>query len=631
MKRRITCLILVVVMLMLSLASCGYSYTKDDLSKYASFDRQKFEDVIKALTIDDGDYADSGDNRTQKQLDTINKALANKADTKKQLEEGVIDANDKLYYCYYVTFTNDKGETVTIVPTYMQSSKAVNMQIGLSDLENYKKALSDKIVADGIEIEDYLYKVNTSTSYVSKAGDIAYISYTVSTKGEDAKSDVTVTYEKVVLGDANHEVAAKIVGSTIGKAFQSFNSADETKTYTNAKINWIVESTDENPYAEIVLDPIVMYETTTKQKDVFGTEYDLKDKELTYHICPTYYLDVEDFSAEAILRVLTTTVTKDSYDCLKECEDLIKTFNEKLATYNEKVTALTKAEEATASAESNVEKVEAAVKDGENVDENEDVKEAREDLKEKQEAEAEALKAKNDADAAVVTAMSEIFKKIGEGDEAKGKTTLTDEYKENTHDTLLATYNSEIRNNLAKAIWEAMTEYTTVNSVPAKAVDEIYDRMIESYKYDFHTGDYNSTNNISNWEQYNGNFEKFLIVETGINTDSYADAKAHVRAKAEEYVKDFVIIYYVADIYGLTYTKAELKEFKKDESGDYDYYVYQQGEANTLAAFQFDKMLDFFLESETDEDTGVVTYKHELVKNYKFNVEEDKTEESEKN
>ncbi len=629
MKRRIICLILVVVSLMLSLASCGYSYTKDDLSKYASFDKAAFEAAIGALKIEDGEYTES--EREAQQMDTINEALAKKADTDAKLEAGVIDSNDKLYYCYYVTFTNDDGETVTIVPTYMQSSKAVNMQLGLSDLENYKKALSDKIVEGNIKIEDYLYKVNTSTTYAGKAGDIAYISYTVSTKGEDEKSDVTVTYEKVVLGDESHDVAAKLVGQTIGKAFSAFDSSDATKTYTNAKINWIVESTDENPYAEIVLDPIVMYETTTKQKDVFGKEHDLKDKELTYHVCPTYYLDVEDFSAEAILRTLTTTVTKDSYDCLAECEELIKTFNEKLATYNEKVTALEKAEKATADAEENVEKVEAAVKDGENVDENKDVKEAREDLKAKEEAEAAALKAKEDADAEVVAAMSAIFKKVGADDEAKGKTTLIDEYKENTHDSLLATYNSEIRNNLAKAIWEAMTKNIKITSVPTKAVDEIYDRMIESYEYDFHTGDYNSTNKISNWEQYNGNFDQFLIVETGIKTDSYADAKAHVRGEAEEYVKDFVTIYYVAEIYGLTYTKAELKEYKKDESGDYDYYVYYQGETNTLAAFQFDKMFDFFLESETDEETGAVTYKHELVKNFTIKAETEDDKETESN
>ena len=89
-----------------------------------------------------------------------------------------------------------------------------------------------------------------------------------------------------------------------------------------------------------------------------------------------------------------------------------------------------------------------------------------------------------------------------------------------------------------------------------------------------------------------------------------------------------MIIYYVAEIYGLTYTNAELKEYKKDESGDYEYYVYQQGEMNTLAAFQFDKMLDFFLESETDEETGKVTYKHELVSKFTIKTEDDKKDET---
>ena len=625
MKRRITCLILVVVMLALSLASCGYSYVKDDLSQYATFDKAAFEAAIGALKIEDGEYAES--KRDAMQLDTINEALAKKADTDAKLEVGVIDANDKVYYCYYVTFTNDDGETVTLVPTYMQSSKAVNLQVGLSDHEKYQKALSDKLAEGTTNIEDYLYKVKTTGASVK--GDIAYISYVVSTKGTDAKNDVTVTYEKVVLGDETHDVAAKLVGGTIGgSAIAAFDSTDGTKSYSNAKINWVVDVTEENPYNEIVLDPVVMYDKTTKQKDVFGTEYDLKDKELTYHICPTYFLDVEDFSAEAILRTLTTSLTKDSYECLKECEDLIKTFNDELKVYNEKVTAVEDAEKAVTKAEEQVDKVVDAVPEGEDVEANKSVIEAKKALEDAKTKEAEAVKAKEDADAKVVAAMSAIFKKVGADDEAKGKTTLIDEYKENTHDTLLATYNSEIKTNLAKAVWEAMKAATKVNSVPAKAVDEIYDRMIESYKYDFHTGDYNSTNKISNWEQYNGNFEKFLIVETEIKTDSYKDAEAHVRQEASDYVKDFVIIYYVAEIYGLTYTDAELKEYKKDESGDYEYYVYQQGEMNTLAAFQFDKMLDFFLESETDEETGKVTYKHELVSKFTIKTEDDKKDET---
>jgi hypothetical protein len=41
-------------------------------------------------------------------------------------------------------------------------------------------------------------------------------------------------------------------------------------------------------------------------------------------------------------------------------------------------------------------------------------------------------------------------------------------------------------------------------------------------------------------------------------------------------------------------------------------------------------MFDFFLESETDEETGAVTYKHELVKNFtiKAETEDDKKTES---
>ena len=41
MKKRIISLILVAVMALLALSGCAYSYEKDDMSKYATFDAEK--------------------------------------------------------------------------------------------------------------------------------------------------------------------------------------------------------------------------------------------------------------------------------------------------------------------------------------------------------------------------------------------------------------------------------------------------------------------------------------------------------------------------------------------------------------------------------------------------------------
>ena len=42
-------LLALVLVLVVSLASCGYSLKKDDMSDYATFDKAKFEAALKAL------------------------------------------------------------------------------------------------------------------------------------------------------------------------------------------------------------------------------------------------------------------------------------------------------------------------------------------------------------------------------------------------------------------------------------------------------------------------------------------------------------------------------------------------------------------------------------------------------
>ena len=56
MKKRIIALILVVVMLTLSLVSCGYSIREDDLSKYATLEKTKLDAALKALVISEATF-----------------------------------------------------------------------------------------------------------------------------------------------------------------------------------------------------------------------------------------------------------------------------------------------------------------------------------------------------------------------------------------------------------------------------------------------------------------------------------------------------------------------------------------------------------------------------------------------
>ena len=69
--KRIICSILVVVMLVLSLVSCGYSFRKDNMENYATFDKAAFEAAIKALLIEDGEFKLDSEIRSEKVLDNI--------------------------------------------------------------------------------------------------------------------------------------------------------------------------------------------------------------------------------------------------------------------------------------------------------------------------------------------------------------------------------------------------------------------------------------------------------------------------------------------------------------------------------------------------------------------------------
>ena len=96
MKKRIISLILVVVMAVLTLASCAYSYADDDMTQYATFDKAAFAAAIKEFDIEDADFTEDEETRVKKVLDKIYTTLAGKADTEDHKTEVVPGVNDTL-------------------------------------------------------------------------------------------------------------------------------------------------------------------------------------------------------------------------------------------------------------------------------------------------------------------------------------------------------------------------------------------------------------------------------------------------------------------------------------------------------------------------------------------------------
>ena len=631
MKRRIISTILVVVMLALTLVGCGYSYTKDDLSKYASYaegyDKAAFDAALLKLVIEDGEFGaptvDGVPNpkRVEKVLENIYTSLVGKVDTKDtdlQKTDGKIDKNDLLYFCYYATYVDSSSNTVTVYPSQMKQSAATSVKLGSSELKGaLAKGVQEKLLAligeaGEMDFADYAYSTNSSNTEKAEEGDVAYISYTeTNVSSGDAK---VYNYVKVTIGDSAHVVGEKLKDATVGTAISEFKNADESMKYTGAKVLWIVEDAG----TKITFDHTLEEKVSTKDLAVGTTSVEIpKDTVLTYHVFPVYYYEVAEYSAEEVLKSLIKTLTKDSLECLADCEDLIKTFNEKVTAlteaekaYDDAVSAKEKAETALTNAEKAAKKAgEAAGKTGDEltayIADDATVKTAKADLETKTGDVTTKETKKGEAETARDDAMKAIFKKVGADDEAAGKTKIENEYKESIKDSLVEKYNAEIKENLASAVWELMKKSVKVNSYPKRGVKEVYDRMYESHEYTFYT-ESDSTTKESYYSIYSGSFKEYL--KTTMKADSFKEAKEMLRAEAEAYVEKIIIVYFVAEQFGQTYTKDEIKDYKNDEEGDYNYNEYYQGETNALVAYQFDKLMNYFLESETDEETGNVTY-----------------------
>ena len=245
MKKRIISLILVVAMAFLTLTGCSYNYAKDDMTKYATFDAQKFLDELTKLVIEDGDFGTDEEARKVKVQDAIAEAILKATDADKKYA-GTVEKYDSLYYCY---IAEDEDGNLFFA-SKMDESKPSTVQVGLSSLKDFSKAVSDAILAEGADaigdIASYIY----STSAAETVGDKDVVSiYCLEKKdSEEGLGTPTVKYFEVIDGNASDELSTALIGRHVGEEleYQYKITTEEggtsvTRVYSNVEIISIVK------------------------------------------------------------------------------------------------------------------------------------------------------------------------------------------------------------------------------------------------------------------------------------------------------------------------------------------------------------------------------------------------------
>jgi len=657
MTKRIIGLILVVVMLTLSLVSCGYSFEKDDLSAYATLTEEQktaLLEKIKKITIEDGDFKLDAAEREKRVLDSVYEALASASEDKTQNTKGVPGVRDLVYYCYYVTAEFD-GTTELFNTSYMKQSSAVSVQLGKTGLEGVAAEVAR--LFGGYDFTDAVYK--SSVSGKTKADDKAYVSYTV-TETVDGKAQTSKKVNAPII------IAAAPAEGTEPASFESYlcgksiaTAIKESKTingltYSDVTINWV--STGENfekTFTEV---------TYTEDKNVTNTNNvsrNLKDKALTYHIFPVHFVKVPEYTGANIVNILLgEEINEDAiYEMLfgeewagldeEEDKEKIEKRAEKLLNYKTTgETSLTIADlvdkilntyteekelqESYDAAVEDLSDLEAAVADAEA-----EVKQAETPSEELNKALEDAKKALAEAEASIEKTKASIEEKGKERenhvsamlaisvDGVTVDTRLVNGYKILAYNYLQDAYNTEIKMKLAKEIYYFLENEIKVTDVPEKAVKATYDRLVENYEYEFYTGS-NTTTKVTYYKENNGSFKKFLI--KSVNSDytktfeTYDEALAFLKEEAKKYVEPIVRIYVASKAFDVLATKEEFKEYKKDTDNNYSYNEYYYGENSVRYAYQFDKLMNHFLayeevKAEAPDANGYteVTFKYTLV------------------
>ena len=632
MKKRILSLLLVVVMLTLTLASCGYSYAKDDMSKYTKVDFDAFKKALMGqvagdeIKIVDSDYTTNSETNAAKTLEKIFKDFGTLVDADKKVTEGAVALYDVLYYAYYITASFDvkEGEeTVTkdviLHSSFMKEASATSVQLGTTPTAalSASKALMTEELAAAIteaikdkDIKDFIYSTNATADALVKTEMEVYVSYT-SEKGD---KKTTVTYEKITLG--TDDFSQKIVSECqkVGKkANFELGEGDDKVSYKNVVVECIIND-DDHKLGEF---KITDYDDSVSLNDVYGTSYELKNAKdgITVHVFPVYFLETPEFNAENILDLVYGANIKteslkvfsdESYKTAdgKKLADLITELATICKDRDTAETKLTEAEKAYDEAKKAVDKA------GEN---------ATALQNEKLET---ATKNKTDAETKLDEAEKKVDEKIAEILAIEGVADkIVEEYKEANAEYLKGVYDTEIYEKVAAKVWALIEKYVTVTARPEKAVKEAEKNILETYKSTFYTGT-KSEKEGSYYKVYAGDFKAYLI-DTLAKGKTYDDALAVIHEDALEHVDTMLKIHTISGLYGCEL--ATDKEFQEAyellpiSNPYYEIYLYYYGietskwytyteavdtygEDSVHATTQFNKIMFTILELDKHED-----------------------------
>ncbi len=683
MKKRIISLILVLALSLIALVGCGYSYDKDDLTKYATFNKDNaFINALASLVIEDADFGTDQAKRQEKVLDKIFAELATAVkDELKAADEDEATALKKLLgtpgkydlynYCYYMTFDKE-GETIYLSTDKLKEASATEIQLGLSSLADLNKKIAEALAASNLA-EGGAFKTDTSKDSKTEAGQTIVISYketyqVTTDEGVTSKETNTVSGLIVTLPAAANTDAAtatildKLIDVAVGTkanylVFRDVNGDGTVNTedaannpdrvdYTDLTIDYIVKSGMNASYESGIYVTDTTYTEDKTVKDVFGKEHNLKDVSLTYHIFPVYYLEVaNELNGTLILDKLIGSgvvaaddknsdgtigddETKGSFDVFvdagyKNGEETINALVTRLVelykTLAEKETALTTAEDALKKDAENQEKKDAVTT-----------------------AEADVTTAEADVDAQI----AKIVACTKDGETKTAGDVIADEYKKTTYDSLETAYKSAIKKALATEIFALMSENIEYKltedgkgwNLPRSEVNEAYKTILNNYKYTYYT-----TSSLIEKYKNAGGFNKFLIEdkEKGLGLGTGAteqDIKDAIGKKAEKAVQEKILVYMFTNAVeaafnkDLTVTEEEKKTHRDNvgalqliyQSYGLNYPLPDNGyeDKHFLAGLQFDKTMNFLLtETEKEDNDTDLTVKYDNVQ-YTFKAEE---------
>ncbi len=605
-----------------------------------------------------------------------------------------LQAGDKVTFGYTVSVDGVVKKTVEAAEFELNESNELHKKlIGLTEAP--ATVTIEEIVKTEVYKSVEFYTLNWSlhegyTVYVSY--DMWYdISADDTTKPVDNSGITTdketgdwikkVTYEKITL-DKTNPFHAYLIGQSIDAT--SISNSDKLDgiyfndqftnvpvTFKNIKLHYAVAEPTNAGGIEVKYTPYTEAPEAGKEHkltDIYGAKHDIDQVELTYHIFPVYYLDVQDMTAENIAEKFSSALaSKNSSDSTKfafptlnneafkngdvTLGDLVDdpdvAYNEKDdATAQDKYDLVALVSLKTAKDKIVEEKLK-ALTTAQNKLYEEEIKSSptqatlttlRENVDKAAKEYDTALTAANAAKTKL-DAKIKLIVEATDGTTAAADAIMAD-YKQYKYDRLEATYESNLRILIEKEVYSLVYgKDSTIEfkSLPKRAVKDAYKALMNEYKYTFYEKSHDSgakddkgnAIQISYYKEYNGKFNDFLVAESKTLVGTQADDLEHfeqlVEDKAKETVKEIMVIYLLAEVIGedVQLTKDEKKNIKNYNEQMKALYAqfgssYNVSLDGEMHAAQFDKIFEYIVEldpvmkdgEEVKRNDGSVKYQY---------------------